>query len=113
MNAVHYDIFRQQYREFVCGYGNLAAVGQVEHGDRRAPVTLAGKEPVTQLVSDRGLAETFLLQPSADLLLGLWNRQIIDEQGELIVQLFGARKPGVPEREDWRALAEAAPAREL
>ncbi|MNY72947.1 Hemin transport protein HemS [compost metagenome] len=32
-----------------------------------------------------------------------------DAQGELVVQLFGARKPGIPERDDWRALAETAP----
>jgi len=50
-------------------------------------------------------------KPSTDGLITSW--EAFDEQGELIVQLFGARKPGVPEREDWRALAEAAPAREL
>lgn len=33
-----------------------------------------------------------------------------DAQGELVVQLFGARKPGNPELAEWRALAEAAPA---
>lgn len=31
-----------------------------------------------------------------------------DADGELVIQLFGVRKPGVPEREDWRALAESA-----
>lgn len=50
-------------------------------------------------------------KPSTDGVITSW--EAFDEQGELIVQLFGARKPGVPEREDWRALAEAAPAREL
>lgn len=31
--------------------------------------------------------------------------EVFDESGELIVQFFGARKPGLPERDDWRALA--------
>lgn len=31
-----------------------------------------------------------------------------DADGELVIQLFGVRKPGVPERDDWRALAESA-----
>lgn len=38
--------------------------------------------------------------------------EVFDQQGEVIVQLFGARKPGIPERRDWRELAEAAPALE-
>lgn len=29
--------------------------------------------------------------------------ELFDEHGELIAQCFGARKPGQPEREDWRA----------
>ena len=31
-----------------------------------------------------------------------------DAEGELVIQLFGVRKPGIPERDDWRALAETA-----
>ncbi|NUU38772.1 hemin-degrading factor [Pseudomonas sp. C2B4] len=31
-----------------------------------------------------------------------------DADGELVIQLFGVRKPGIPERDDWRALAETA-----
>lgn len=30
--------------------------------------------------------------------------EVFDSKGEMIVQFFGARKPGIPEREDWRAL---------
>lgn len=30
--------------------------------------------------------------------------EVYDEDGMMIVQFFGARKPGVEEREDWRAL---------
>lgn len=31
-----------------------------------------------------------------------------DADGERVILLFGVRKPGVPEREDWRALPESA-----
>ncbi len=30
--------------------------------------------------------------------------EVFDARGELIVQMFGARKPGVPELEEWRTL---------
>ena len=30
--------------------------------------------------------------------------EVFDEAGEMIVQFFGKRKPGIPEREDWRTL---------
>lgn len=46
-------------------------------------------------------------KPSTDGVITSW--EAFDANGELVVQLFGARKPGVPEREDWRALAESAP----
>ncbi|MBU1332836.1 MAG: hemin-degrading factor [Gammaproteobacteria bacterium] len=35
--------------------------------------------------------------------------EAFDADGELVVQLFGARKPGMAERDDWRELAEALP----
>ncbi|SDH56957.1 putative hemin transport protein [Pseudomonas flavescens] len=47
-------------------------------------------------------------KPSSDGVITSW--EAFDAQGELILQLFGARKPGVPEREDWRRLAEQTPA---
>lgn len=34
-----------------------------------------------------------------------------DRQGELVIQLFGERKPGQPEQSWWRALVERQPAR--
>ena len=39
--------------------------------------------------------------------------EVFDAAGELIVQFFGKRKPGIPERDDWRALVndvQGAPA---
>ena len=44
-------------------------------------------------------------KPSSDGMITSW--EAFDAAGEMIVQLFGARKPGIPERADWRALAEA------
>lgn len=32
--------------------------------------------------------------------------EVFDSSGEMIVQFFGARKPGIPEREDWRGLLQ-------
>ncbi|MGO4313133.1 hypothetical protein AB4Z35_25360 [Pseudomonas sp. KB_15] len=31
-----------------------------------------------------------------------------DAEGERVIPLFGVRKPGIPERDDWRALPETA-----
>jgi len=50
-------------------------------------------------------------KPSSDGLITSW--EAFDAEGELVLQLFGARKPGIAEREDWRALAERAPALEV
>ncbi|MDO9624462.1 MAG: ChuX/HutX family heme-like substrate-binding protein [Pseudomonas sp.] len=49
-------------------------------------------------------------KPSSDGVITSW--EAFDADGELILQLFGVRKPGIPEREDWRALAESVPALE-
>lgn len=58
-----------------------------------------------------GVAELWRVRkPSTDGVITSW--EAFDASGELVVQLFGARKPGLPEREDWRELAERAPALE-
>lgn len=44
-------------------------------------------------------------KPSADGLITSW--EAFDAQGELILQLFGARRPGMPECENWRRMAES------
>ncbi len=33
--------------------------------------------------------------------------EVFDKAGELIVQFFGKRKPGIPELEEWRSIVEA------
>ncbi len=59
----------------------------------------------------KGVTELWRVRkPSTDGVITSW--EAFDAEGELVVQLFGARKPGIPEREDWRALAESAPALE-
>lgn len=48
-------------------------------------------------------------KPSSDGVITSW--EAFDANGELVLQVFGARKPGVPELQSWRELAESFPAR--
>jgi putative hemin transport protein len=60
----------------------------------------------------RGVTELWRVRkPSSDGIITSW--EAFDAQGELVLQLFGARKPGVPELPEWRALAEACSALEV
>jgi putative hemin transport protein len=60
----------------------------------------------------RGVTELWRVRkPSSDGIITSW--EAFDAQGELVLQLFGARKPGVPELPAWRALAETCPALEV
>ena len=60
----------------------------------------------------RGVTELWRVRkPSSDGVITSW--EAFDADGELVLQLFGARKPGVPELSAWRALAEACPALEV
>jgi len=60
----------------------------------------------------RGIASLWRVRkPSTDGVITSW--ELFDNDGELILQLFGARKPGVPERRDWRTLAESGTALEV
>lgn len=47
-------------------------------------------------------------KPSSDGVITSW--EAFDANGELVLQAFGARKPGVPELQEWRSLAESFPA---
>lgn len=47
-------------------------------------------------------------KPSSDGVITSW--EAFGADGELVVQLFGARKPGIPELVEWRDLAETAAA---
>lgn len=47
-------------------------------------------------------------KPSSDGVITSW--EAFDAHGELVLQVFGARKPGVPELQGWRELAESFPA---
>lgn len=56
----------------------------------------------------RGVIELWRVRkPSVDGVIT--SLEAFDANGELVIQLFGARKPGMAERDDWRALAEALP----
>ena len=58
-----------------------AAFLTVDHGDRLAPVTLTGEDPVAQLEVDLGLADLLLLQPLGDDGDGVLNSQTVQELG--------------------------------
>ena len=56
----------------------------------------------------RGVVELWRVRkPSVDGVIT--SLEAFDADGELVVQLFGARKPGMAERDDWRELAESLP----
>lgn len=44
-------------------------------------------------------------KPTTDGIVTSW--EAFDHNGELILQVFGARKPGIPELRTWRVLAES------
>ncbi len=53
---------------------------------------------------EAGIASAWrIVKPTADG--AVTSIELLDADGEAIAMLFGARKPGTPEREDWRALA--------
>ncbi len=52
---------------------------------------------------ESAIAQTWIVKkPSVDGIVT--SVEVFDEAGEMIVQFFGQRKPGQPEREDWREL---------
>jgi putative hemin transport protein len=54
----------------------------------------------------RGVVELWRVRkPSIDGVIT--SLEAFDADGELVIQLFGARKPGMAERDDWRELAES------
>lgn len=56
----------------------------------------------------RGVVELWRVRkPSVDGVIT--SLEAFDADGELVIQLFGARKPGMAERDDWRELAESLP----
>jgi putative hemin transport protein len=60
-------------------------------------------------LNENGISATWLVKkPTTD---GMVNSvECYDQNGELIVQFFGKRKPGNPESEDWRLLLDACAA---
>ena len=68
-------------------------------------------DPMFNLHLDQSeIAESFVVvKPTSDGVVT--SVELFDRQGEMIVQFFGIRKPGVPERQDWRDLvAQVFPA---
>ncbi len=58
-------------------------------------------------LNENGISETWLVKkPTSDGIVT--SVECYDQNGELIVQFFGKRKPGTPESEDWRNLITSA-----
>ncbi|GHB94858.1 hemin-degrading factor [Cerasicoccus arenae] len=57
-------------------------------------------------LNEQGIASSWhVVKPTTD---GDVNAiELYDANGDIIVQFFGARKPGIPEREDWRQLSKS------
>ncbi|MGB0522607.1 MAG: hemin-degrading factor [Flammeovirgaceae bacterium] len=78
-----------------------------------------GENPVNQWLNV--LDPTFNMHLRMDLLETAWvvqkptsdglvtSIELFDKEGTLIVQFFGLRKPGEPQRQDWEALVEELP----
>lgn len=59
---------------------------------------------------EEGIHETWLVRkPTCDGIVT--SVEVFDRDGKEIIQIFGKRKPGIPELESWRAIAEALPTR--
>lgn len=57
---------------------------------------------------EEGIHETWLVRkPTTDGIVT--SVEVFDRDGKEIIQIFGKRKPGIPELESWRAIAEALP----
>ena len=55
---------------------------------------------------DKGVASAWLVRkPTNDGVVT--SLELFDTEGEIILQIFGKRKPGIPEDETWRDLAES------
>lgn len=68
-------------------------------------------DPLFNLHLDQSeVAESFVVfKPTSDGVVT--SVELFDASGEMIVQFFGMRKPGIPERQDWRDLvADVFPA---
>ena len=71
----------QAQGQLALGQGHPAALVAVDHGDRLAPVALAAEHPVAQLEVDLLVALAVLLEPGVHLVLGILNRQAVQEVG--------------------------------
>ena len=72
---------RQHERQLAFRQRHPAALLAVYERDRFAPVTLAAKHPVAQLVIHLPRADALLLQPGDHLLLGLLHLKAVQEPG--------------------------------
>jgi putative hemin transport protein len=85
-----------------------AGVVQIHTGPVKKIVPMQGwfnvMDPGFNLhLHEAGVTDCWIVRkPTADGVVT--SIEAFDAQGGMILQLFGQRKPGIPEREDWRAL---------
>ncbi len=77
---VRFDI-RQAQRKLAFRHRDIAALGTLDNWDRFAPVALAGKDPVAELIIDFGAAGPFFRQIFCDLFLGLFHGKAVEKAG--------------------------------
>ena len=71
--------FGQAQGQLALGQGHPAALVAVDHRDGLAPVALAAEHPVAQLEIDLLVALAVLLQPGVHLVLGVLDREAVQE----------------------------------
>ncbi|MBR0682946.1 hemin-degrading factor [Roseomonas eburnea] len=91
--------------------GNRSAI-QIHTGQVKRLVDIPGwfnvLDPEFNLhLREAGVAAAWrVVKPTADG--AVTSIELLDAGGEVVALIFGARKPGQPEREDWRRIAAAA-----
>src|SRR5690606_6211297 len=75
--AVRNEVFRQDHRQVGLGDRDGTAVGAMDDGDRRTPVTLPGNSPIAQAPCGLLLAQAHVDQVGGDRVNRLGGRQAV------------------------------------
>src|SRR5690606_24782799 len=54
-------------------------------------------------LKEEGIVSTWLVKKPTNLGI-VTSIEAFDSNGDIVIQLFGKRKPNIPEREDWREI---------
>lgn len=94
---------------FVCSRGTVQIfTGQISAVDVTADWLVAGNPDARLRLRRAGIAEIWRVRrPTRDGIVT--SVELLDGRGRTLVTYFGQRREGMPERSDWRALADALP----